>query len=167
MQHRLELKVDAMFTKALDLQGAAGIPFNFLKALVLADGTGANQGDLIWHDQRTIGASSNEDLDLRGGLTDAFGATLQFVRVKGFLVYAALANANNVHVGGAAATQFVGWVANSSDIVVVRPGGLFCIAALDATAYPAGAGTTDLLRIANSGAGTSVVYDIMVWGASA
>ena len=33
-------------------------------ATSLSDGTGANQADKLWHDQRTLAAVPNEDLDL-------------------------------------------------------------------------------------------------------
>lgn len=134
--------------------------------LDFTDGAGANQANRIFHDERTISASSNEDLDLAGSLTDKFGATITFARIKAIVVEASSANANNVHVGGAASNQFVNWVANSSDIIVVKPGGFFVLATPDATGYAVTAGTGDLLRIANSGAGTSVVYRIWLIGAA-
>jgi len=55
----------------------------------------------------------------------------------------------------------------ASDGISVRPGGLFCWAAPDATAVAVTAGTGDLLAIANSGAGTSVTYDVVIIGSSA
>ena len=130
------------------------------------DGVAVDQANRIFHDERTITASSNEDLDLAGSLTDKFGATITFARIKALIIEADDANANNVHVGGAASNPFINWVANSSDIVVVRPGGLFALIAPDATAYAVTAGSGDLLRIANSGAGTSVVYRIWIIGAA-
>jgi hypothetical protein len=72
-----------------------------------------------------------------------------------------------VIVGGAAANQFLTWVGAATHTVTVRPGGLFQLIAPDATAYAVTATTADLLRITNSGAGTSVTYDIVLLGASA
>ena len=60
------------------------------------DGVGANQADKIIHKQRTIAASANDDLDLAGLLTDAFGVTVTMVKVKGILIASALTNANNI-----------------------------------------------------------------------
>lgn len=156
----------ATLTKALDLVTGEA-PLRTRVSTALASGTGANQADKIFSDQRTLTASSTEDLDLAGSLTDAFGDTITFARIKAILVIADAGNANNVLVGGAAANQFINWVGDASDKVVVRPGGVFCLIAPDATAYAVTAGTGDLLRIGNSGAGTSVTYKIVIIGASA
>lgn len=133
----------------------------------ITSGTGANQADLLWHDQRTLTASSTEDLDLRGTLTNAFGSTVSNARVKGIIIKASSSNTNNVLVGGASSNQFVNWVSDATDVVVVRPGGCFMLMAPDSTGYAVTAGTGDLLKIANSAGTTSVVYDIIVIGASA
>lgn len=135
--------------------------------LMYSTGTGANAADRIWTDQRTIAASGTDDLDLAGVLVGAFGQTVTFARIRGLIVAASSANTNNVIVGNAASNGFVTWVGGATHTVTVRPGGLLCLANTDATGYAVTAGTGDLLRIANSGAGTSVTYDIYLIGASA
>jgi len=137
-------------------------------ALDLADGIGAGQADRMWSARRTIAASGTDDLDLVGALTDAFGAVTAFARVRGLLVKASAANTNNVIIGGAAAnTQFASWLGSATDRVVVRPGGFVLLGAPDAVAYAVTPGTGDMLRVANSGAGTPVSYDVVIIGASA
>jgi hypothetical protein len=135
----------------------------------LATGTATGQADRLFSDTRTLAASANEDLDLAGGVTDAFGVSLTFVKVKGILIKAADANTNNIVVGGAATNAFVGWVGAATHTVTVRPGGTLLVAVsdLDLGGYTVTAGTGDLLRVTNGGAGTSVSYDILVWGTSA
>lgn len=130
----------------------------------LTNGTGANQANEAFFDRRTLTASSTENLDLAGGLTDAFGTTLAFTKIRALAVYAAAANTNNVLVGGAASAQFSTWVGDVTDVVVVRPGGLFLLTAPDATGLAVTATTADLLKIANSSSGTSVTYDICIIG---
>jgi len=73
-----------------------------------------------------------------------------------------------VIVGAAAGTQWAALL-GTTGTVTLRPGAFFCMAAgaADATGYVCAAGATDLLKIANSGAGTAVVYDIVIIGASA
>lgn len=142
-------------------------PLSVARNLPLTNGTGANQADQMFSDQRTLAASATEDLDLAGVLTDSFGAAITFARIKVIMIMAAAGNTNNVLVGGAASAQFVNWVADATDKVVVRPGGVLLLAATDATAYAVTATTGDLLRIGNSAAGTSVTYDIVLIGASA
>lgn len=137
-------------------------------ALGLAAGTSAGQADRLWTATRTIAASGTDDLDLNGtALTDALGAAVAMARVKGIIVAAAAANTNNVVVGGAAATGFISWVGSATDKVVVRPGGVLALFCTDATGYAVTAATADLLRIANSGSGSTVTYDITVIGCSA
>ncbi len=138
-------------------------------ASLLASGTGAGQGDKFWTAQRTIAASANDDLDLNGGsLVDAFGVALGFVKIKGIIVSAAAANANNVIIGGASST-FASWVTGTNPAVVVRPGTTFALIAgqADASGYAVTATSADVLRITNGGAGSTVTYDIQIWGTSA
>lgn len=162
----VRVSVDAIHTNLLDLATVTA-PLGFSRAVGLANGTGANQADRIFHDSRTLAASANEDLDLAGVLTDAFGVTLTFARIKTLIVAADAGNTNNVIVGAAATNAFVNWVGAATHTVTVRPGGVLLLAGSDATAYAVTAGTGDLLRIANSGAGTSVTYSIVLVGASA
>lgn len=162
----LTAKVSAQHKKTIGT-GTGTFPLSLEKTISLATGTGVNQADLLYHAQRTLTASSNEDLDLAGSLTDAFGATLTFTRIKAILISAAAANTNNVVVGGAASNAFINWVSDSTDKIIIRPGGTFALFASDATAYAVTASTADLLRVANSGAGSAVTYDIAIIGASA
>ncbi|WP_457028103.1 hypothetical protein [Kitasatospora sp. P5_F3] len=162
----LRVLAAATQTNPLDLVTGRA-PLDLDATISLGSGTGANQADMIWSDQRTLAVSATEDLDLAGVLVGAFGTTLTFARVKGIIVRAAALNTNAVVVGGAASNAFVNWVADTTDKVNVRPGGVFALFAPDAVGYPATAGTGDLLRIGNGGAGTSVTYDIVIIGASA
>jgi hypothetical protein len=120
-------------------------------------------------DTGTLAASANVDIDLAGVLTDPYGQTITFAKVKGLIVAAAAGNTNNVIVGGAAATQFASWVGAATHTVTVRPGGVLALftGSADANGYAVAAGSTDFLRIANSGGTTSVTYDIWVIGTSA
>lgn len=134
--------------------------------LDFANGTGANQFDLLFTDTRTIAASGSEDLDLAGVLADALGATLTMAEVVGIMITAAAANTNNVVVGDA--TSPVPLFGGTNPTISVKPGGVFLIAAPNAAGqFTVGAGSTDDLKIANSGSGTSVTYTISVLGRSA
>lgn len=165
---RLSIAATALQTAALDL-GTAQAQLSKAYTVDLANGTAAGQVDRIFHDQRTLTASSNEDLDLAGVLTDAFGTALTFVRIKGLIVAAAAGNTNNVIVGGAASNGFITWVGAATHTVTLRPGAVMALMAgsADATGYTVTAATGDLLRITNSAGTTSVTYDIAVIGCSA
>ncbi len=158
--------LNADYSLAQDLATGHAL-FNLTRGFGLTSGTGLNQADKIWADTRIIAASGTDDLDLAGVLTDAFGASITFARIKAMLIYAWGANTNNVVVGAAASNQFINWVGAGTHTVNVRPGGLLLLATPDATAYAVTAGTGDLLRVANSAGGTGVTYDICLIGSSA
>lgn len=138
----------------------------FSVANSLTNGTGANQANQVHTSRRTIPASSNESLDLAGGLNNAFGTALNFTAIKAIVISAAATNTNDVVIGGAATNGFNSWAGSATDTVKVKPGGLFVIAAPTAAGYPVTATTADLLKIANSGAGSGVTYDIVIIGAA-
>jgi len=150
---------------ALDV-GAAEYKFTSGKSIALSNGTGAGQADKVFVDTRTIAPSANDDLDLAGVLVDGLGVVITFARIKVILVIAADANTNNVVVGAAAATVFTGPFGGATMTAHARPGGILAFACKDATGWPVGAGATDLLRVANSAAGTSVDYTICLIGTS-
>ncbi|MFF3310484.1 hypothetical protein [Streptomyces sp. NPDC002952] len=163
----LAMSAFAELSTALDL-GTAKAPQSFNRSVTLGSGTAAGKADRVFADRRTLAASATEDLDLAGVLLDAFGAAITFVRVKGLFISAAAANVNNVIVG-ASATNTWSTLLNATGTVTLRPGATLGAMAgvTDPTGYAVTASTGDLLKIANSGAGTSVTYDIFVIGASA
>lgn len=135
---------------------------------LFTNGEGANQAEVAFTDQRTLAASTGEDLDLSGtSLQDAFGNNVAFTSIKVMIVSAASGNTNNVLVGGASATAFSAFVSDPTDEVVIVPGGTFVLIAPSAAGYAVSAGATDLLRIENSSSGTSVTYDITLIGTEA
>ncbi|QDQ10275.1 hypothetical protein [Streptomyces spectabilis] len=72
-------------------------------------------------------------------------------------------------MAGAASSNAWTTLLNATGTLTLRPGaGVGAMAgAADVTAYAAPAGTGDLLKAANSGAGTSVTYDVVIVAASA
>lgn len=136
--------------------------FTRSKQRALANGTGLLQGDKLYAAERTLGGAS-EDLDLAGGLTDPFGATLTFVKVRGIYIEADSANAGDIVVGGASATQFVGPFGAATHTIAIAPGDFWQITKLSA-GWSVGAGATDLLKVAGA---SGYKYVIIIAGASA
>lgn len=163
---KLAVVASASLVNPLDL-GEAKAAMSQTYLAELASGTAVGQADLVFHDRRTLAASTSEDLDLAGVLLDPLGQVLTFARIKGIVVAAAAANTNDVIVGAAATTP---WdrLLNATGTVTVRPGGVFAAfgGAADAVGYTVTPATGDLLKVANSGAVTSVTYDVIVIGAS-
>jgi hypothetical protein len=162
----VNVQFSSLLTSALDFSTPSS-QADISQHYPLTSGTGANQADKVWTDQRTLAASATENLDLAGVLTDAFGATLTFVKVKAILVRAASGNTNDVLVGGHASAAFVNWVSDATDVIVVKPGGLFLLVAPNAAGYGVTATTGDLLKVTNSAGTTGVTYDIAILGTSA
>lgn len=163
-QASIKLIVEASVDVPVDI-GSVLHSFLFGPNYALGNGTGADQINQIWTDNRTLAASANEDLDLSGtALQSAVGVNIAFTKVRGILVRAAAANVNNVVVGGAASNGFITPFGAAAHTVNVRPGGCLALIANDAAGYAVTAATADLLRIANSGGGSSVNYDILILG---
>lgn len=165
----VSVNVGGALSASLDLSASAAVTLAKAYSASLSTGTAAGQADKIYFDNNTLSASATLDVDLAGALTDALGNAATFARVKAIVVAAAAGNTNNVIVGGAASNGFVTPFGGATHTVTVRPGGFLVLACGigDATGYVVTAATGDLLRISNSGAGTSVTYDLVVIGASA
>lgn len=155
----------ATATIALDL-GTPKAPAALDVLTAFAAGTAAYQADLHWSDKRTLAASATENLDLAGGLTDPFGATITFARIRAWLIYADIGNTNNVIVGGAASNAWATWAGAAAHTFTVRPGGLVLMVAPDTTGYAVTAGTGDFLKVLNSAGTTAVTYTAAFLGAS-
>lgn len=133
------------------------------KILSLSEGTDAtNKANIMFADTRTVALSANENIDLSGALSDAFGASIVAAEIVAIYISAAAANVNNVQVTRPASNGFIGPFMATGDGVSIKPGeyALF----VSQSGWAVTAATGDLLNIANSGAGTSVTYDIIVVG---
>lgn len=167
----VKLTISMTGQKALDLS----TPEDIVKktaTVSYAFGTGAGKADQMWHDQRTLAASGTEDLDLAGALTNSFGGTVTFAKIKAIIILNSSDEQGtptdaSLAVGGAAANQFINWVANSSDIVNIPAGGFLALCCDDANGFVVTAGTGDLLKILNSDAVDAARFDIFIIGESA
>ena len=133
------------------------------KILSLVEGTDAtNKANILFADTRTIAASANENIDLAGALSDAFGASIVAAEIVAIYIAAKAANTNNVNVTRPASNGFIGPFLAASDGVAIKPGeyALF----VSQSGWAVTAATGDLLNIANSAGGTGVDYDIIVVG---
>jgi hypothetical protein len=167
MAFRLQslFKLDAELTSPLDLSTPTN-PLAVARQLVLAQGTGAGQADMIWSDRFTIAASATQAVDLAGSLAGPFGGTLTFARIKMVVVMAAAGNTNNVNVVSDTTNGPLLFLAKG-DGIPVKPGGLFTWFDPSAGGAVITPGTADLINLVNSAAGTPVTVDVVIVGASA
>lgn len=162
---KINLQIDATLQNLVGLANVSA-PISRGLQMVLLSGTGAGQADWAFSETRSIAASSTFDYDLSGVLTDVFGTTITFARIKAIAVFADAGNTNNVVLGAAAGTQFLGPYGGATFTSHVRPGGMVLHAAPDVTAWPVVGAASDLFRITNSAAGTAVLFDIIFIGCS-
>jgi hypothetical protein len=163
MSQSAELKLELNVAQAVSSGiSSASAKSAFSKVMQLLDGTGAGKASKSFFGSRTISASATDGLDLAGVLVDALGASLTFTKIKMIAVKAAAANTGNITLGGGtnACNTFFG---ADTDKIVIKPGGLFVIAAEDANGYAVTAGTDDLINIVNLVA-AQVAYDIVIIG---
>lgn len=161
----IKLIASAIQTSSLDL-GSAKFRPSISSTLAYADGTGAAAADRIFTDTRTLAASATENLDLAGVLTDAYGATITFARIKAVIVTAAAGNTNDVQFTRPASNGAPLFMA-AGDGIALKPGAMFALADPGATGVAVTAGTGDILTVTNSAGTTGVTYSVMIIGASA
>jgi hypothetical protein len=163
---QIKLRAHAVLTGSAGGTTPQGV-YNQSVSYSWPSGTGLSQADLVHRIVNgTIAASANTDLDLAGSFAGMLGTTT-FARVKAVILTAPDTNTNNVVMGAAATNTWVGPFGAATHTVSCPPGG--CIPFINPTAagWPVTATTADLLRLANSGAGSAVTYSLLLIGASA
>lgn len=128
----------------------------------LTDGRGSDEGNMAYWDSGSIAAGGNQDFDLVGSLTTAFGDTVNFDRVKGVIVKNTGTAGSNGDIRVVGQT-FSSWISAASDYVTVKPGGVMMFFAPGATAYDVSAGS-DTLRLTNASGSLTATYQIAVIG---
>jgi hypothetical protein len=155
---------DTDLTSAVEAFSIGSNDFDEIKH-EFTNGTGNNQINSIWFDERTIAASGNDDLDLAGGLTDVYGATITFAILKIILIDidtpdgtksvlvgpAGVANGFQGPFGGTGATVYL---TVKESLYIVEPW----------TGWTVTAGTGDILRVTNGSGAASVIYRILLGG---
>lgn len=162
---RLEVKLTGEAGLATDL-AAAIAPVALSKAMMLLSGTGADQADRIFADNRSVTASTTDSLDVAtgGGLTDVLGAALALVKVKAVLIVNTHATQGLSLSRPAAGVPIF---TAASDAVPIPAGGFLALAGPAAAGLATVTATTaDLIDVVN-GAGVTGTYSIVIIGTSA
>ncbi len=159
----LKIELNSDLESALDL-ATGKVPLRYSKTSKLTDGVGKDKAETVFHDKRTLAASASEQFDLNGTLTDAFGNTINFTKIKTILIAASSSNGGDIQIGNSGVNAFLNWSGDATDLVNLAPDGVFLLHNPTANGYGVTAGTGDELKILNTDAGASVVYDIVVIG---
>jgi hypothetical protein len=160
------VSINSELTNPIDLSTPSSL-LNFARQMNFSQGAAAGQADMIWHDRRTIAASSTDSLDLTGSLVGPFGGTaLTFARIKMLAVAPLAANTNNINLQRPSASTGVPLFLAAAGGIVLKPGGLFLWYDPTAAGVVVTPSTGDIIEVVNAAAGTSVDYDIVIVGAS-
>lgn len=125
-----------------------------------SNGSGTTQlCDLVYHASRTLGTGANETLDLYGGLTDAFGTTLNFARIKAIVIEQTSASMT-LTVGNAAAP--IAFFGPATATINVLPSGAIALVG-PLAGWTVTDASADGLKVTNS-AGSSSTYKIWIIG---
>lgn len=163
---KLEVKFSAIQQSSNDFGGPDFEPV-LRRIIDFVDGTGLAQADILFMDSRTVASATNDDVDLAGALSNAFGATFTAAEIVGIIVDSDVGNTTVLTLGVAGTNPWTTMFAATGDGIKVFPGGIFLNFARDASGMGAvGAGASDVLRIGNA-SGASATYRLAVLARSA
>jgi len=144
--------------KALDLNNTLDT-LNINTGVAWTFGTGANCGNLLWHDSRSTDATGETINVYDGSEKNAFGTALTMEAIKLLYIKNTHASLTLEVLGGSSADIAI--CANNSDIIEIPPGGFLL------WVCPTAAGivttTNKNLKLASKTAGT-ITYDIVMLG---
>lgn len=135
----------------------------------IASGTGVDQCDRSWSDTRTLGSSSNDDLDLTALTSSVFGdsITTNFAKVKEIvIVVLSTTTGDKLKLDSSVTNAYLGPFDSSTTSKLVIGPDSPCVLSNKKDGFGATSGTNKVLRINNPGA-TSVQYQIFISGTSA
>ena len=157
-------------TNSTTLGGSIPYTDSVSHSITLTSGTGASKANLLYADLLTINAGATTNLDLAGGLSDAFGDSFSFALIK--IIYIELTTttaSTSINVGGHATAAFGNWITsadtldNDQPAVKVKNNGVFYLACSDASGYAVTATTDDILTLKNNdGAAAATVKIVLV-----
>lgn len=133
----------------------------------LTSGTGAGTASVFYADEITIAAGATTNLDLAASLTDIFGASISFAKIRLLYIEVLATDAStgtSISVGGHASAACASFFGDSSDKIKVKNGGCFQLSCKDAAGYAVTATTGDIIKIVNDDNSNPVVVRIGIAG---
>ena len=130
----------------------------------LTDGTSADQCKMVWHDQGTIASGGSAAIDVAGSLTDAFGNSAVFTKIKGIMLLnkGVASGSSFTETSGENIITSTSTLTSASHAAPLEPGGvmLFTSPKVGGTVTASSADTITLSRAGSS----TVTYQIVIWG---
>lgn len=141
--------------------------YTFSKSL--ADGSGDDQAQQLFHLSGTLAAAASVTYDLAGGATfkDVFGRTITLTAIKALYIEND-GTASGIKVGGGSDGSGTAALASlfgaTNDKLIVKPSGAI-LAVAPKAGYAVSAGTADILRLEHdSTSSDTVTYNIAIVG---
>lgn len=129
----------------------------------MGSGTGDRQCDGLLLDERTLAASTSEDLDF-SALTDANGNAFGPAEIAIFVLHALETNGSTLSVTFAAVNPWLGLFGTGTDITMPAGSTLAFVAPLNGG--PAVSGTSKVITVANDDGAASAKYRLLMAGRS-
>lgn len=129
----------------------------------IANGVNANQANAIYIDEFSIAASGTLNIDVAGSLTDRLGNALVFTAIKEIWVIADDSNTNDI-VFGNGTNPFAGPLSAGTTTITLKPGNDMRFRNYSAAGWAITGASNDVIKLANSGAGTAVTGTIIIIG---
>lgn len=136
--------------------------------VTVGSGTGSLQCDVMYYSQGTLAGSASVTFDLLGSLTDAFAASISFVKVKFIRVEADAANnaSNDVRITPGSNGWATGPFRNTGHQQTLGAGENWQWESLTSGKAPVAA-TGDLISLVNTAGTNTITYRILILGTSA
>jgi hypothetical protein len=155
VRHRHALRVQRPRQPLADLRE--------LVEIAIADGTGANQANNVFSDERTLAASTPRTWTSPARLPTP-SARRSRSRRQGDPDRRRCGQHERRRGRRSGFERFRRPFADATDKINIGPGDVFLITRRSAAGLPVVAATGDILKIANSGAGSAVTYRIIIIG---
>ena len=157
--------IKSTYTQGLDLVNTPD-GLSLTRTQILTTGTGLDQGNVQWHDQRVISASSSDTIDLAdasNAIKDAFGNSLNLDTIKFIFIRNVTPEASPAEIQ-IDPTVSNGWTTAIAGITKIPTTGWFCMLAPNAAGFNVTAGTNDQLKITNNDGSNAATYEIVIIG---
>lgn len=168
----VNIEANWIYSKADTLGETATQPGNKKYEQAFASGTADNQADVLYAATRTVTvATTADDLDLAGALTDIFGDTITMVKIRAIVIKNKVTTSGeDLSVGAAASNPITDLFSNAgtpgTSSIDIKPGGTFAITA-GVDGITVTAGSADTLRVNHEGSAADISYDIVIYGTTA
>lgn len=132
-----------------------------------ADGTSTNQADVAFFKKYALSASGTQVLDLAGSLTDDFGRTVTFAKIRAICFEnTSTTSGDTVTVGPDATNGITTIITGTTPKVDIDPGGVVLLTS-PVDGWSVTGGSADEIILTETGGANTVTVRVLIVGTSA